>query len=89
MDREQILREQTHKDDGLDTSRRVYYTLVPAQNYTAGMTAADKAAHDAGRKSIAADRTTALLCLLIQHLQERGQLSASELDELLLSTVLP
>lgn len=71
-DREQILRELTHKDDGLDTSRRVYYTLAPESKDAAGNLA---------------DRTARLVALLIEQLEQGGQLSADQVDELLLGIV--
>lgn len=71
-DREQILRELTHKDDGLDTSRRVYYTLAPA---------ADK------QVTTMAHNTARLVALLIEQLEKSGKLTAHEIDDMLLQIV--
>ena len=71
-DREQILRDLTHKDDGLDTSRRVFYTLVPE-----GRDDATTVANNSAR----------LLALLIEQLEQSGQLTPQQIDDLLLQIV--
>lgn len=72
MDREQVLRDTTHKNDGIDTGRRVFYTLT---DHTPLL-----------ETTLAVARTAKLLGLLVQHLEQSGKLSPADIDELLLET---
>lgn len=87
MDREKILRELTSKEDGLQTSRRVFYTLRPAPNTPVKASKEECQALTAKADATMGHRTTKLLCLLIEHLEQTGKLSPHELDELLLATI--
>ena len=72
---EEILRTETYKGEGLDTARRVHYTL-----------AGDP--HGGKRpESVLLDRTARLLALLVEHLEAQGRLRPEELDQLLFKTV--
>lgn len=87
MDREHVLRELTSKEDGLETSRRVYYTLYPLPSHLAQLSHEERAALTAKAQATMRDRTAKLLCLLLEHLEQAGQLSPDEIDELLLGTI--
>lgn len=73
MDIDQVLREQTYKEDGLETSRRVFYTLT------------HKARPDS--PELTSHRSAKLLALLVERLVEQKELSESDLDTLLLEVV--
>jgi hypothetical protein len=66
--REEILATKTHKEEGLDTGRRVFYTLTDD-------------------KSLMGHRSAKLLALLVENLVQRGRLSESDLDDILLEIV--
>lgn len=74
--KEELLLNQTFKDDGIDLGRRVFYTL----------TQHGKAINE---PSAATEWMTAkLVSLLVVKLVESGKLSDSELDEMLLQVVM-
>ncbi len=73
MDRDEILRIKTHKEENLDVGRRVYYTITNAGDNVISRTI-DPTQHN----------TAKLLSLLIAKLSANGQLSETDLDDLLL-----
>lgn len=73
MDMDQVLREQTYKEDGLQISRRVFYTLTHK---------AQPGSHD-----LTSHRTAKLLALLAERLVEQERLSSTDLDALLFQVV--
>ena len=66
---EQVLKELTYKEDGLEVGKRVFYTLTHETELAS--------------RDITATRTAKLLSLLVNRLVEEKRLSVSELDELL------
>jgi hypothetical protein len=72
-----ILREKTYKDQGLDLGRRVFYTLA---------TPLDGLTEEANQKLQAA-RNSKAVTKLIEHLTNKGLMSAEELDDILLHVV--
>ncbi len=76
MTRDELLREQTHKEPNLEVGKRVYYTLA---NTKTGVTAkpVDPIVH----------RTAMLVSLLVDKLTSEGKLNEAELDEMLLQVI--
>lgn len=66
---EQVLKELTYKEDGLEVGKRVFYTLTHETELAS--------------RDITATRTAKLLSLLVNRLVEEKRLSVAELDELL------
>lgn len=73
MDMDQVLKEQTYKEEGLETSRRVFYTLT----------------HKAqpGSPDLTSQRTAKLLALLVERLVEEERISSNDLDALLFEVI--
>lgn len=76
MTRDELLRNETNKEPGLDIDRRVFYTLTGAK-------------HGAPLQKLdpTVRRTAKLLTLLVAKLSEDGRLSEAELDEMLLHVI--
>lgn len=76
MDREQFLQERTHKGLGIETSQRVRLCIteeVPDP----------LAPRDLASTVMELKHAQSLISHLVQLLQERGHLSAADIDELL------
>ncbi|MCT9125511.1 hypothetical protein [Cupriavidus gilardii] len=73
MDREQLLRDRTYKEDGLELEKRIFYTLM------------DNPGNE--RIDIRAHRTAKLMSLLIAKLADEGHLSQPDIDALLLECI--
>lgn len=76
MTRDELLRDTTHKEPGLEVDRRVFYTLADVK-HGAPMQTVDPTAR----------RTARLMALLVAKLSDEGKLSEAELDEMLLHVV--
>jgi hypothetical protein len=63
-----VLRQKTHKEDGLDLGRRVFYTL-------------------SDDKALQPHRNSKAIAVLLKHLSEKGYISDSEIDHLLLESI--
>jgi hypothetical protein len=68
-----MLAELTHKQDGLDLSERIYYTL-------SGKNAIS-------RDNMQAHRNSKAIALLLKALVDAGTLTEEQLDEILLNVV--
>ena len=69
--KEDILRDQTNKDQGLEMDKRVFYTIYPEK---------DKA-------DLRLHRTSKAVALLVKHLHDKRLISGAEIDELLFQAV--
>jgi hypothetical protein len=72
--REELLAKETHKQDGLDVAKRVFYTLTgePGTSY---------------REKLQADRNSKAIALLFKTLRENGTLTDHRIDEILLEVI--
>lgn len=69
--REEVLAKFTHKEDGLDVEKRVFYTLIGEPN-------------EPNREKRQADRNSKAIAHLFKLLRERGTLTEDQLDDILL-----
>ena len=69
-----VLREKTHKGAGVETGKRIYYTL----HADAGLGAPTR---------LEVHRTTKLLGMLVAKLQGQGVLTEGDIDEMLLGVL--
>lgn len=74
MTKEELLIKETHKDDGLDVAKRVFYTLIGKQGTSY-------------REKLQADRNSKAIALLFKTLRENGPLTDHRIDEILLEVV--
>ena len=71
--REEMLAKQTHKEDGLDVGRRVFYTLAEDR--------------EKSRDMLQVQRNSKAIASLSKALFEAGALTEEQLDEILLDVV--
>ena len=76
-DREDVLREKTHKGAGLDSGRRVFYTLGDYKGAEPFRTLGEP-------QWVGTHRTMKLVALLVAKLQAQGVLTEDDVDEMLL-----
>ncbi|MCW3586114.1 hypothetical protein K6Y78_24110 [Burkholderia cenocepacia] len=75
MTKDELLRDRTYKEDGIETSRRVFYTLTDSQTGKQGLVDPIQA------------RTAKLVALLAERLVDDGTITIDTLDEMLLQIV--
>jgi hypothetical protein len=71
--KEEMLAIQTHKEDGLDVGRRVFYTLTEDRNNS--------------REMLQVQRNSKAIAMLFKTLLEAGTLTEDQFDEILLEVV--
>jgi hypothetical protein len=71
---EDVLAKKTHKQDGLDIERRVFYTLIGEPNTP-------------GRGELQAHRNSKAIALIFKALCEKHHVTETQLDEMLLEVV--
>jgi hypothetical protein len=72
--REELLAKETHKEDGLDVAKRVFYTLEGKQG-------------DPHREALQTHRNSKAIALLFKTLGENGPLTEHRIDEILLEVI--
>jgi len=71
---EDVLAEQTHKQDGLDVMQRVFYTLIAEPD-------------NPNRAKLQAHRNSKAIAMLLQILCEKRLITDAQLDRILLEVV--
>ena len=74
MTREELLAKETHKDEGLDVAKRVFYTLIGPEG-------------SPHRERLQANRNSKAIALLFKTFREYGTLTDERIDEMLLEVV--
>lgn len=72
--KEKLLAKETHKEEGVDVGRRVFYTLIGEQGKPY-------------REKLQADRNSKAIALLFKTLHEKHHLTDDDLDEILLEVI--
>jgi len=79
--RDDILRSKTHKDQGVDTDTRVFYSLAGSGDPDFAKLSQDS------QLRLQVHRNSKLLAMLVARLESEGTLAADDLDDMLFDVV--